>query len=159
MKKALLLLALVLGVVCSGISQDSDVFAFDFVEDKLDDSNLDLALVGDHYLGSEVAKKLALLKDSYTWREEGTANSPYSKTIVEKPAIYYSVKKLDKYYKKEIKKGNLSEDEARDQFIKSLDIALLIRYQQTEAFEDKLRELKEDSDIAQLYTEKVKLNF
>jgi hypothetical protein len=53
----------------------------------------------------------------------------------------------------------VTEEAARDEFVKALDIALFIRYQETAAFEDKLRELKEESDIALLYTKKVKLEF
>lgn len=160
MKKGLLLAATLISLTFVGYSQESqETFSFSFIEDKLDDSSVDLATVGGHYLGSDIAIKLELLKGSYTWKEEGTANSPTTKTVVEKPAIYYSLKKLDKYYKKAIKKGEVTEDEAKDEFIKALDIALFIRYQETAAFETKLRELKEESDIALLFTEKVKLEF
>lgn len=159
MKKGLLLAALVIGLSYTGFAQDGEVFSFSFLQDKLDDSSVDMATVGNHYLGDRIAKKLELLKSSYTWKEEGTPNSPTTKTVVEKPAIYYSLKKLDKYYKKAIKDGQISESEALDQFAKALDIALFIRYQETKAFEEKLRELKEESDIALLYTKKVKLEF
>lgn len=159
MKKGLLLAAMFIGISVAGYSQDSDVFSFNFVEDKLDDSGVNMAAVGDHYLGSDIAVKLELLKNSYTWKEEGTPNSPTTKTVVEKPAIYYSLKKLDKYYKKAIKQGALTEEAAKEEFVKALDIALFIRYQETTAFEDKLRDLKEDSEIASLYTKKVKLEF
>lgn len=160
MKKGLLLAATLISLSLVGYSQESqETFSFSFIEDKLDDSSVDLATVGGHYLGSDIAIKLELLKGSYTWKEEGTPNSPTSKTVVEKPAIYYSLKKLDKYYKQAIKKGEVTEDEAKDEFIKALDIALFIRYQETAAFETKLRELKEESDIALLFTEKVKLEF
>ncbi|MEQ8687792.1 MAG: hypothetical protein RIE86_20975 [Imperialibacter sp.] len=159
MKRGLLLATMFIGMSFSGYSQESDVFSFNFVEDKLDDSSVNMAAVGSHYMGSDIAVKLELLKDSYTWKEEGTPNSPTTKTVVEKPAIYYSLKKLDKYYKKAIKKGDVTEEAARDEFVKALDIALFIRYQETAAFEDKLRELKEESDIALLYTKKVKLEF
>ncbi len=159
MKKVLLLAAMFFAVSYSGIAQDADVFSFNFIEDKIDDSSVDMGSLSDHYLGLDIAKKLQLLKDSYTWKEEGTPNSPTTKTVVEKPAIYYSLKKLDKYYKKAIGKGEISEAAAKDEFVKALDIALFIRFQETDAFESKLRELKEDSDIALLYTKKVKLEF
>jgi len=159
MKKVLLLSAMLFVASYSGIAQDADVFSFNFIEDKIDDSSVDMGSLSDHYLGLDIAKKLQLIKDSYTWKEEGTPNSPTMKTVVEKPAIYYSLKKLDKYYKKAISKGEISEADAKDEFVKALDIALFIRYQETEAFESKLRELKEDSDIALLYTKKVKLEF
>ncbi len=159
MKKGLLLIAMFIGISFAGNAQDTDVFSFNFVEDKLDDSNVNMASVGEHHLGSDIAVKLELLKDTYTWKEEGTPNSPTAKTVVEKPAIYYSLKKLDKYYKKAIKGGDMTTEEAVEGFTKALDIALFIRYQETQAFEDKLRELKEESDIALLYTKKVKLEF
>ncbi len=160
MKRAFLLLALFIGVgFVSQAQEEAGTFSFNFLEDRLDASGISEASIPGHYLGVDIAKKLELLKSTYTWKEEGTPNSPTSKTIVEKPAIYYSVKKLDKYYKKAIKKGEISEEEARDAFTKALDIALFIRYQETDAFESTLRTLKEESDIALLYTKKVKLEF
>lgn len=160
MRKAFLLLGFVIGICFTNAAQEGgEVFSFVFLEDKLDDSSLNGSSIPNHYLGDDIAKKLELIKNTYTWKEEGTPNSPTSKTIVEKPAIYYSLKKLDKYYKKAIKSGSITEEEARDEFTKALDIALFIRYQETAAFESKLRELKEESDIALLYTKKVKLEF
>lgn len=160
MKKVFLLFSLVLRIGFSGYAQESaEIFSFNFLEDRLDDSGISDATVSKHYLGTEIAKKFELIKSTYTWKEEGTPNSPTSKTIVEKPAIYYSLKKLDKYYKKAIKKGSITEEEAKNELTKALDIALFIRYQETDAFESKLRELKEEADIALLYTKKVKLEF
>jgi hypothetical protein len=82
MKKGLLLAAVFVGLSLAGYSQESDVFSFNFVEDKLDDSNVNMAAVGGHYLGSDIAVKLELLKDSYTWKEEGTPNSPTTKLLL-----------------------------------------------------------------------------
>lgn len=160
MKRVFLLFGLFLGICRVTLAQEQpETFSFNFLEDRLDASGISEATISNHYLGVDIAKKLELLKSTYTWKEEGTPNSPTSKTIVEKPAIYYSVKKLDKYYKKAIKKGEISEEEARNEFTKALDIALFIRYQETAAFESTLRQLKEESDIALLYTKKVKLEF
>lgn len=147
------------GVVVAQDSASDDVFYFDFMEDKLDESSVDMSIVGKHYLGDGIAKKLQLLQESYTWEEAGTPSSPGTKTIVEKPSIYYALKKLSSGYKKKVKKGEMSEEEALDELTKALDIGLFIRYQNTEEFEAKLKELKSPEEIAYLFTKKVQLQY
>ena len=140
-------------------SADEDIFYFDFMADKINDSEIDVAYLKSHPLGLDVAKKLELLRESYTWTEEASATVPRDRTIVEKPAIYYSVQKLNGHYKKAVKKGLMSEAEAKSALISAIDIALVIRYQQTMDLETKLREFKDKEDIAALYSEKVKMQY
>ncbi|MGD1842208.1 MAG: hypothetical protein ACFB0B_15120 [Thermonemataceae bacterium] len=66
------------------------------------------------------------------------------------------MKKLNKFYKKDIKKGAMSEEEAREKLNKSLDIAVSIRYQDTSEFESELKGVKERAAIESLF-EKVTL--
>ncbi len=161
MKRLLLILGLALGVSMSGYSQsaDEDVFYFDFMADKIDDSGIDVTFLRAHPLGVDVAKKLELLRESYTWKEEASATVPRDRTIVEKPIIYYSMQKLNGHYKKVVKKGLMEEEEAKMALINAIDIALVIRYQQTAEFETKLRSYKKGEELAPLYAEKVKMQY
>lgn len=161
MKRSLLAIAFIscFSFISFGQSADEDIFYFNFMEDKLDDSQVNEEYLSKHPFGIEVAKKLELLKDSYTWREEGTATMPVERTVVEKPAIYYSIKKLSNHYKKAVKKGQIDEETAKQELISAIEVCLFIRFQQTSEFEDKLRELKSTDDIAALYTKKVKIQY
>lgn len=161
MKRLLLILSLAFGASLMGYSQsaDEDIFYFDFMVDKLDDSEIDVSYLRSHPLGVDVAKKLELLRESYTWKEEASATNPRDRTIVEKPVIYYSVQKMNGHYKKAVKKGLMDEEEAKTALISAIDIALVIRYQQTIDFEDKIREYKGGEELAALYSEKVKMQY
>ncbi len=161
MKRLLLILSMAFCVSFGGFSQsaDEDIFYFDFMVDKIDDSGIDVTYLRSHPLGLDVAKKLELLRESYTWKEEASATVPRDRTIVEKPAIYYSVQKLNGHYKKAVKQGVMNEEEAKTALISAIDIALVIRYQQTAEFETKLRDFKKGEEIASVYSEKVKMQY
>ena len=161
MKRLLLILGLAFGVSLMGYSQSADenIFYFDFMADKLDDSEIDIKYLKSHPLGLDVAKKLELLRETYTWKEEASATNPRDRTIVEKPVIYYSVQKMNKHFKKAVKKDEMSEEEAKTALISAIDIALVIRYQQTEEFETTLRDFKGGDELASVYSEKVKMQY
>ena len=161
MKRVLLILGLAFGITMAGYSQsaDEDVFYFDFMADKIDDSEIDVTYLRAHPFGVDVAKKLELLRESYTWKEEASATVPRDRTIVEKPVIYYAMQKLNGHYKKIVKKGAMDEEEAKMALINAIDIALVIRYQQTAQFETTLRNYKKGEELAPVFAEKVKMQY
>lgn len=142
-----------------GLGQDLQAsFTFRYIQQELKEMETSPELVDDHELGFDIAKKLQLLRETYTYEEPPTATNPTPRTVVEKPAIYYSVKKIDKHFKKAIKKGEITEDEARKQLDNILNIALNIRYQETAKFEEVLWDLKrEEEEIVKLYANRVTL--
>lgn len=73
--------------------------------------------------------------------------SPGDKVIVRKPTIYYDIRKLNKYYKKELKKGNIEEPAAIEQMSEILDKCFVIFDQDTEQFEEYLKGLKHAEEI------------
>ena len=97
MKRILLTATTVLAVFL--VSAQSDVFTFKPVPRNLDDSQVDLSQVKDHFLGQEIAVKLEILKNSYTWIQPGDAVKPTPSQIIEKPNIYLNIKKIEKFYK------------------------------------------------------------
>ncbi|MEQ8580596.1 MAG: hypothetical protein RIC30_21615 [Marinoscillum sp.] len=160
MKRILMFfLAITAGTAVLAQSGDEEMFHFRAMEDKLDDSAIDLAFIRGHFMGEDVAKKLYLLRERYTWVEEESSTNPTPKTYIDKPAIYNSVKKLERYYKKGIKKGYIKEEMAIAEFQQILDIAIFIRNQQTAEFEDLLDQLKEEEQIVGMYTKKVLLSY
>lgn len=143
-------------VLSSAIAQDT--FTFNYIDAKLDDSELSPTAVKPHYLGEGISKKIALVENDYTWMEEASATSLSPKTVVEKFPIYSSIKKLNRHYKKAVKKGGISKDEAEMKFVRALDIALCIRFQDTRALEAELNKIKDINELENLFTSKVFLS-
>lgn len=159
MRKFYILIALTIGFG-SAVAQSAndDVFYFDVLNDKMDESVISPLTEIDHIFGEEIGKKMEILRESYTWIQEGTPLNPSTTTNVEKPAIYNAVKKLERYYKKGVKKGVIDIAQAQRDMNRILDIAIYIRHQATSEFENFLDEMKTEEQLVSLFTEKVSLN-
>ncbi|MEP4533248.1 MAG: hypothetical protein ABJ004_09180 [Cyclobacteriaceae bacterium] len=159
MKRAILIL---IGALSYGLvqAQSTDkVYRFDYMEESIDMSLLEPGQSYDHFLGSEVGKKMYLLKESYTWRDEPDPIKPTPTVVIEKPSIYNNIKKLERYYKKSIKKDKLTVEVASAEFVNILDIALQVRYQATEELENHLQKIKEVEEIAAVFSKNVELSY
>ena len=151
MKRVLTLVLMLFALTVGSRAQEVENFTFYNDLDRVD-TNVDPILVPNHYLGPEIGLKYYLLKNLYTEVEEGNEINPVDKTIVFKPAIYYSMKKLNNYYKKAVKKGIVSEQEAKDKMNAHLDVCLSIYLQETEEFEIELKKYKKTEDIDAVFS-------
>ena len=126
---------------------------FLFANNLRDTVNLkiDYSQAGIHYLGSRVARKVLLLQDTYTYVERGTLTAPGDKIIIKKPDIYYSIKKLNNYYKKEVKKGTIDQKQAANNLTSAIDKSYSIFYEDTEKFESYLRSKKKPEEIQKAF--------
>ena len=140
------------------ITSYAQTFAFNYVESRLDDSEIDETTVRKHFLGEEVGRKMALLNESYVFYEEVTPKNPLPTRVVDKYAIYSSVKKLNSYYKKAVKKKVYTDEQAFERFTKVLNVALCIRYQDTQEFEEHLLENKGVDQLDQIFKSKIILS-
>lgn len=111
----------------------------------------------DHFLGEEIAIKMQLMKENYTYRVMDEITRVES-TEIEKASIYYSVNKLNKYLKKGIKKGEIEKEQAKELLENVLTVAINIRYQETAELEKELWGLKDPKVIATLYDREIVLN-
>jgi hypothetical protein len=134
------------------LAQNRDNFYFNNNLDRIKSIEIDYTKVPKHYLGYEIGSKMYLLDQTYTVIEEPSAVNPVEKTIVNKPAIFYSIKKLNKYYKKTIRKGEMTEEKAKEQLNAYLDICLSIYNQETETFEEALKNSKKEKEIAAVFS-------
>lgn len=156
MKNTIKGLFLVGFLALSLISKGQDTFTFRYTMEEMNEVQ-DIIDLKEHFLGEDIAIKFLLLKESYTYIERD-AIAQSEKTVVEKPSIYYSCKKVSKYLKKAIKQKEISEDEAKAQMDNVLNIALNIRYQETEALEQILWDINKDpNQVIAFYNSKVKL--
>ena len=104
-----------------------------------------------HYLGDDIAHKMYRIKETYTYVEAGSPSSPGDKTQVNKPAIYYAIKKLNTYYKKQLKKGELDQTEVYKRMARYLDIVYSIYNEDTTMLENELRSAKKAPDIDKIF--------
>ncbi|MFW5759790.1 MAG: hypothetical protein ACOCXH_02280 [Cyclobacteriaceae bacterium] len=150
MKKGLLLVCffMIAALGVNGIDNvDNQKFVFYKQLDNVNEVDVIEQFVSRNYLGDQIAKKFYVLQELYTYEEPGTATSPGTKTIVEKPAIYYSLKKLNKHYKKMVIKEQITEEEAVEEFEHFLNIGISIVYQSTEEFEEFLNSHRKPEEI------------
>lgn len=109
-----------------------------------------------HYLGEEIARKYAVFNDLYTYTISAEVTNTGRQTMISKPAIYNSVKKLNRYYRRLIRKNEISEEEARIKVNHLLDVAISVYTQSTDALENALRQVRKHDEIAEVF-ERVKL--
>ena len=81
-----------------------------------------------------------------TWPINGKTHQlpqKYPTHKIEKQPIYFALKKVisPRFYKGKIKTKSITKEEAVNQILEILDIALMIRYQETDEFESLLRGL------------------
>lgn len=110
-----------------------------------------------HFLGDEIAQKIQLVKEAYTYSLENEITR-VSSTAVEKPSIYYSVNKVNKYIKKSLKNGSMTKEDAIQVLDNMLNVVINIRYQETEELEQELWSVKDPVTITSLYNEGIAMN-
>ncbi len=135
-----------------------ETFTFDYIEGRLDESEIVEEDVRKHYLGEDIARKLILANNSYVFYEEVSTKNPLPTRQVDKYAIYTSMKKLNSYYKKAIKGGTYTKDEAHLRFKKVLDIVLCIRYQNTIDLEAALIKIKDPVALDDFFANRIILD-
>ena len=156
MKKCILVFTMFI-ISFSGISQK---FEFDFLSSSLDETILkDHQYIKSHFLGTEVAKKVKLVDLAYKWEDPPTPTRSTPLIKIEKQPIYFAVKKVitPKYYKKKIKEQLITKAQAIEQINEILDIALMIRYQDTDEFENLLRVLESGDDVVDVFKNQIEL--
>ena len=114
-------------------------------------------LSGEHLFGDKVAKKLYLFEKKFTSEEAIAPGNPATKTVIKKPIIFEAVKQIEKYLKKAVKKAEISNELASNDFNKVLDVAINILTADTRVFESTLKSLKDNSIKIELFTKRVTL--
>ena len=139
-------------LIIGAFAQDNDLITYQYNQKLLDLSEVDEDMVKEHPFGLDVGKKLVLIHSRYTKVQPPTPVSPVEQTIVYKQEIYYSIKKLNKYYVKATKKNSLENvDSAKADFNYCLNLALMISSKNTSALEAKLRNAKKPDEIVKVY--------
>lgn len=156
MKKLILIISVFL-ISFNGFSQK---FEFDFLSSSLDEEILkDHQYIKSHFLGTDVARKVKLFDLAYKWEDPPTPTRSTPLIKIEKQPIYFAIRKIitPKFYKKKIKEDLITKDQAIEQIIEILDIALMIRYQDTDEFENILRGLENGDEVINVFKNQIEL--
>jgi hypothetical protein len=140
-------------------SSKPSVFEYDIYSKPELNKDIDPQLIGSHFLGKEIARKMYLLDKTYTYEDKVAPGNPATTTSIRKPLIYNSVKKIEAYFRKSIRKRQVSEEVATEQFNKVVDVALNIFFQNTDALENQLKTTDKTSDLLELFTQRIHLNY
>lgn len=120
----------------------------------------ELAKISDydsHYLGDDVAKRLKAVNNLYVDRSEVAVGFGDSHTSFIKPDILNAIHKIDRFYKKAVRKDNISRKLAEDKMTLFLEMALVLFYENdSENFEKALRKNSDPEILIQLF-EKVEV--
>ena len=130
------LFAILMGVVALALNVNGQS-SFTFLNQLRDTIHFDISKgdVTKHFLGDYIAGKYFRLQETYTYVEPGNINNPTPRTVVMKPTIYYSLKKLNAHYKKQLKKGEIGSSEAIQELGWCFDVGFSIYDQNTDDFE------------------------
>jgi|TARA_B110000881_G_C18510965_1_gene482186 hypothetical protein len=137
----------------------SQEFKFDFIPNSLDETILENEkYIKPHFLGNTIARKVKLIELAYKWEDPPTATRLTPLIQIEKQPIYFAVKKIlsPKFYKSKIRNKEISKEDAIKQLSEILDIAIMIRYQETEAFENAVRNINAES-VLDIFKNQIKL--
>lgn len=121
----------------SSSGKDSELsFSVNFArkEMKKELEDINTALIRRHRLGEEIAKRLHLFEKLYT-HESKSPGAFSSRQIIEKPVIYNSINKIEKYFKKQVRKDQIAKTNAAGDFKSILEKALLLYYEDTKELE------------------------
>lgn len=106
----------------------------------------------DHYLGAGITEKWNTFLQNYT--REYNVSVGFTDTSFElvKPSIYKAVQKVNKYYKKALRKKQISQEEAIVGMAHVLDCANVMCFDDnTGAFEEAVKSCAEPQDIVALF--------
>jgi hypothetical protein len=135
------------------------VYVFEFTAYSRDYEldNITTEMAGEHPFGDQISKKVYLLESKYTSEVALIPGNPQTKTVIQKPVIYETVKRIEKQLKKSVKKEELSVSDAAYTFNKVLDVALNTLTANTERFESAIESLDETDAKIDLFTKRVNL--
>lgn len=110
-----------------------------------------------HWLGPEFTQRVYALRQEYVYMPEKTPTNPEPSLVTEKPVIYNAVKKLDRYYKKAMKKGRMTESDVREKLSTIYAVGYSLRYADTADLEKLLWTIKKEDELEKMFLETIEL--
>jgi hypothetical protein len=141
-------------ITIDGEKSDSHfIYQSDYLKDEFQDEirRVRLDEIRNHSLGGEVAKRMYLLEEMYTYETEPVPGAFSGKRIVKKPEIYNSITRIEKHIRKQVRKGRVSEQTGSMELSQYLEFALAIRYEDTKSFETALKKADNIEELIATY--------
>jgi len=101
----------------------------------------------NHAFGEDFAKKMYLIEKSYTYITEPAPGAFSGHVMIEKPTIYQSISKINKYYIKGVRKGTIDKTEAEQKLEHVLGVAIVLCHQESSQIEQLL---EKSNDVAEM---------
>lgn len=96
--------------------------------------------------GKEASYYYDLFKEAYVTKEEVVPGDPTRRTVIRKPEIYNSVRRIEKALAKSLKKNEISQEESEKTFCHVLKVSLAAIDSDTDSFEKTLEDNKKDTN-------------
>ena len=151
------LMVTMLAFAAVAYAQTEEEYEFVDLSDEIEDVEVP-PYEKKHYLGDKFTKMFFALKEQYFYIPEKTSINMDPSPTTEKPSIYNSIKKMDKHYRKMLKKGKMSKEEVIEKLETIVAVGYSIRYEETKNLEKMLWKMKDVSQLEALFTEKIILN-
>ena len=108
----------------------------------------------EHYLGSDITGKWNTFIQNYTHEYDVTIGFTDSSVEILKPSIYKAVNKVNKYYKKALKKEEVSREVATSNMAHILDCANVMCFDDnSKSFEEAVKSADEPKEIIALFNQ------
>lgn len=107
-----------------------------------------------HYLGDDIARKWNTFTQNYTHEYDVSIGFTDSSVEILKPSIYKAVNKVNKYYKKALKKNEVSREEAILNLGHILDCANVMCFDDnSKGFEEAVKSIDAPEEIIRLFNQ------
>ncbi len=155
----LLIATLIIGISGTFKSESKNLENIDTLEMKAfrydtalkpDLESVDKALISRHYLGEKAALLNYVVRKTYVHKKNDFSGNTLETTI-EKPAIYNAVVCMHKEFKKAIKKGVYSVEEAQTIYCDCLNKSYALYYVETTELEKLMEKVKSLEQYIALY--------
>jgi hypothetical protein len=106
----------------------------------------------EHFLGGKLSEKWNSFNQNFTRVFDVKIGLSKSAVEIQKPSVYNAVIKVNNYYKKAVRKGTISKDEAEHKLSHIFDCANVICFSyNTSDFENAVKNVKSPEDIISLF--------
>jgi hypothetical protein len=140
----------------TGYASSSSVFVFVVsdqvinIKDELE--KIEITGIRKHALGDDIAKRIYLFEKTYTYMSNALPGAFSGKLVIQKPGIYNSILKLDKYITRQEKNGKISREQAIGELAQYLDKALMLYYENTSLLEEELKNADSTQALTFIYS-------
>lgn len=109
------------------------------------------AFGGSHDLGEEISTKLNEFEKTFVYYKKSQGAYATEEKIVLKPAIYKSIKKMDKYYSKKALESPTAITDITAKYNSLLDIGIKLMKYNTTQVESRLKKIKDPAEIEKYF--------